>query len=232
MSEADFDQVEPQAGAALVDVSALASELLSGQDADPHAGRVIVGLCGAPGAGKTTLSLLLVAELNRRQPGVAVAVPMDGFHLAQEVIALDERATRRGAPDTFDPGGYASLLARLRAADEDVIYAPRFERDLEDPVAGAIPVPVGVRVVITEGNYLLLPAPEWRRARAHLDAVWYLQAPDEQVRVEHLIARHERFGKSADHARRHVLNSDEANARLVAAHARAADRQLRWDFWS
>jgi len=111
--------------------------------------RVIVGICGAPGAGKSTLAALLADELNAVEPGTAVVVPMDGFHLAASVIAFDDRATRRGAPDAFDPDGYAALLRRLREDVEPVVYAPEYRRTIEDPVAGAIPVPSQCRVVIT-----------------------------------------------------------------------------------
>jgi pantothenate kinase len=193
--------------------------------------RLVVGVCGAPGAGKSTLAALLVQELNREASGTAVLVPMDGFHLAASVIAADERATRRGAPDTFDPDGYAALLGRLRALVDDMVYAPEYRRQIEDPVAGAIAVPRSCRVVVTEGNYLLHPNPEWQRVRSQLDEVWFLQAPDEDLRVKRLIERHERFGKTPDHARAHVLGSDERNASLVATHAARADLVLRWPTW-
>jgi pantothenate kinase len=155
---------------------------------------------------------------------------MDGFHLARSVIDADDRRTRRGAPDTFDPAGYASLLARLRTSDDPVVYAPVYDRDIEDPVNAAIAVARSVRVVVTEGNYLLHP--EWEAARAQLDEVWFLEAPDESVRVEHLIARHVRYGKDLDRARTWVLTSDEANAALVAGYRDRADRVLRWPAWS
>ena len=210
------------------DPAALAARLRSRATAAP---RVLVGLCGAPGAGKSTLAALLVEELNARAPGTAVVVPMDGFHLAASVIAADDRATRRGAPDTFDPYGYAALLARLRANREALVYAPEYRREIEDPVAGAIPVPHACPIVITEGNYLLHPDPAWQRVRDQLDEVWFLQAPSESLRVTRLIERHERFGKSAEHARRHVFGSDERNAGLVAGHRDNADLVLHWPTW-
>ena len=209
-----------------VDVGALATELL---DRSNTGQRVIVGICGAPGAGKSTLAELLVAEVNGRLPGSAVAVGMDGFHLARSVIDVDDRRSRRGAPDTFDAVGYAALLARLRSAEDDVVYAPEYRRDIEDPVNAAIAVPRSVRVVVTEGNYLLHP--DWVAARESLDHVWYLEAPDDSVRVEQLVARHVRFGKDPERARSWVLLSDEANARLVASHRDRADRVLRWSSW-
>lgn len=211
-----------------VDLDALTQRLVGLADGRS---RAIVGLCGAPGAGKSTLASALLERLLAVRPGIAAVVPMDGFHLAASVIAGDDRATRRGAPETFDPDGFAALLRRLRSADEEIVYAPEYRREIEDPVAGAIAVRRDCPIVLTEGNYLLHPDPAWRRVRECLDEVWFLQAPDENVRVTALIERHERFGKSADHARSHVLGSDEANAALVAGHADAADLVLRWRSW-
>ena len=213
-------QVEPAVPAAL------AARLLA-----RLATRVIVGICGAPGAGKSTFAALLADELNAVAPEMAVVVPMDGFHLASSVIAVDERATRRGAPDTFDPGGYAALLRRLMEKIEPVEYAPEYRREIEAPVAGAIPVPSTCRIVITEGNYLLNPEPEWRRVRACLDEVWFLEAPSEELRVSRLIERHEHFGKTHEHAVTHVLETDERNANLVASQREGADLTLRRESW-
>ncbi|WP_329124461.1 nucleoside/nucleotide kinase family protein [Streptomyces sp. NBC_01465] len=176
--------------------------------------RRILGIAGAPGAGKSTLAAGLVDALG----GLAVLVPMDGFHLAQAELERLGRAGRKGAPDTFDAGGYAALLARLRTPDEDVVYAPAFHRDLEEAVAGAIAVPAGVPLVITEGNYLL----HWERARALVDEVWFLELGAEE-RVRRLVARHVRYGKEPAEAERWVRTSDEANARLVAAGRARAD---------
>ena len=214
-------QVEPAIPATL------AARLL----AQSMASRVIVGICGAPGAGKSTLAALLADELNAVEPGTAVVVPMDGFHLAASVIAVDDRATRRGAPDTFDPDGYAALLRRLREHVEPVVYAPEYRREIEDSVAGAIPVPIQCRIVITEGNYLLHHEPAWRRVRECLDEVWFLEAPSEELRVSRLIERHENFGKTHEHALKHVLETDERNALLVASHREAADLILRRESW-
>ena len=166
------------------------------------------------------------------QPFVVENKPGAGTNIAvKSVIAADDRATRRGAPDTFDPDGYAALLERLRDPGSTTVYAPEYRRELDDPVAGAIAVPPECRIVLTEGNYLLNPEPSWRRVRACLDEVWYLSAPTEEIRVAALIQRHERFGKSPEHARRHVLGSDQANAELIAGYRSGAELVLRWPAW-
>ncbi|MCK8681047.1 nucleoside/nucleotide kinase family protein [Streptomyces lichenis] len=182
--------------------------------------RGLLGLTGPPGVGKSTLAAQLVERLG----GLAVLVPMDGFHLAQAELERLGRAGRKGAPDTFDAAGYAALLARLRTPESGAtVYAPAFDRALEEPVAGSIAVPPGVPLVITEGNYLLEDRGPWAGVRPLLDEVWYLEAADERTRVERLVARHIRYGKEPGYAERWVRESDEANARLVATGRDRAD---------
>src|ERR1700722_9982351 len=136
--------------------------------------RHILGITGAPGAGKSTLAERLVAALDGR----AVLVGMDGFHLAHRQLRRLGRAERKGAEDTFDAVGYAELLTRLRRRENGIGYAPEFRGDLEEPIACAVPVPQEVPLVVTEGNYLLVPNPPWDRVRGLLDEVWFL-APAE-----------------------------------------------------
>ncbi|MFD8009359.1 nucleoside/nucleotide kinase family protein [Streptomyces sp. NPDC058955] len=188
-------------------------------------GRRVLGLAGPPGAGKSTLAERLVARLD----GLAVLVPMDGFHLAGAELERLGRAGRKGAPDTFDAAGYAALLARLRTPETGtVVYAPAFDRALEEPVAGSIAVPPGIPLVVTEGNYLLHRSGAWAAVRPLLDEVWYLDLPD-AVRVPRLVARHVRFGKAGPEAEAWVARSDEANARLVAEGRRRADLVVPMD---
>ena len=186
--------------------------------------RHLLGLTGAPGAGKSTVAEQLVARLG---PGAAVLVAMDGFHLAGTVLEQLGRRDRKGAPDTFDDAGYATLLRRLRDADPaQTVYAPEFRRGISEPIGSAIAVPPEVPLVITEGNYLLLETGAWPRARALLDAVWYL-APGDDLRRERLVRRHETFGKSPQQARDWALGTDERNAELIAATAGRADLVIR-----
>nr|WP_232491101.1 nucleoside/nucleotide kinase family protein [Mycobacterium dioxanotrophicus] len=190
-------------------------------------GTSVVGITGPPGAGKTTLAEALVAAAAAQLGHAAVVhVPMDGFHLADVELRRLGRLARKGAPDTFDAAGYAALLQRIRLPRAEVVYAPAFERDLEQPIAGAIGVGPEVRVVVTEGNYLLLDTTQWRAVAAEIDEIWYCTV-DDAVRVRRLVDRHIRFGKPADAARRWVQEVDEPNARLVAATASRAAGVVR-----
>jgi pantothenate kinase len=178
-------------------------------------GRAVLGIAGSPGSGKSTLAAALLAAL---PPDVVGHVPMDGFHLADVALRRLGRLAAKGAPDTFDAGGYLALLRRLRAAPgdptEDVVYAPAFERDLEQPLAGAIAVAPEVRLVLTEGNYLLLEDGRWPQVRAELDEVWFC-APDPEVRMARLVARHVEFGKAPAAATAWVRAVDVPNADAV-----------------
>ncbi|WP_333754664.1 nucleoside/nucleotide kinase family protein [Streptomyces sp. IBSBF 3352] len=186
-------------------------------------GRAVLGVAGSPGAGKTTLAETLVRELNGTGDPWVAHVPMDGFHLADAELERLGRRDRKGAPDTFDAAGYAALLRRLREEPgDDVVYAPGFERELEQPIAGAVPVGPAARLVVTEGNYLLLGTGAWARVRAQLDEVWFCEL-DEEERLRRLIARHERFGKTHEEAVAWVMRSDQRNAELVAATRDRAD---------
>ncbi len=180
----------------------------------------LLGICGAPGSGKTTLAGALGHPV----------VPMDGFHLANVELERRGLRDRKGAPETFDAWGYAALLARLREREDRVVMAPGFERGLEQPIAGAIAIPRS-ELVVTEGNYLLLDQPEWHAVRQQLDQVWQVVA-DGPLRRERLVARHVEFGRSPEAAAAWVARVDEPNARLVDAASERADVLLDLTHWS
>ena len=149
---------------------------------------------------------------------------MDGFHLAQPELERLDRQARKGAPDTFDAGGYAALLERLRAqrATDPAVYAPQFRREIEEPIAGAIGIFGVTPLVITEGNYLLFEQHGWSGVRPLLDEVWYVDLDDHR-RHQRLIARHMAHGRSPAEAAIWALGNDQINAELVAATRRLAD---------
>jgi pantothenate kinase len=181
-----------------------------------HNRRVILGITGPPGAGKSTLAESIAAEVD-----TAVYVPMDGFHLADVELERLGNLDRKGAIDTFDSYGYLALLQRIRAQPQHIVYAPAFHRGIEQPVAGSIAVPPATKLVVTEGNYLLDDDDPWPAVRALLDEVWYVDAPPE-IRRRGLIARHIEFGKSPEQAQAWVRDVDERNAaRIESARAKA-----------
>ncbi len=184
-----------------------------------RAGRALLGIAGAPGSGKTSLALALARELGDAR---AVVVGMDGFHLANRELRRLGRTDRKGAPDTFDADGFLALLLRLATAGPATVYAPFFDRAVDEAVAGAVAVAPGVPLVIVEGNYLLLDSEPWTRMRPLLTECWFVRQP-RGVRERRLIARHQRFGESAARARAHALGSDAANAELVEPTATWAD---------
>ncbi|MEV0945742.1 nucleoside/nucleotide kinase family protein [Rhodococcus sp. NPDC049939] len=180
--------------------------------------RRLLGIPGSPGAGKSTLSEVLVAALGKQ----AVLVGMDGFHLANDELLRLGRMDRKGAPDTFDADGYVALLKRLRHQQSPVIHAPVFDRVLEEPIGGAVPVHRDVPLVVTEGNYLLMGSGGWEDVRPALDEVWFLDVPH-RVREDRLIGRHQAFGKTFAQAREWTHEVDLRNADLVEAMRSRAD---------
>jgi pantothenate kinase len=178
----------------------------------------VLGIAGLPGGGKSTLAEAVVERL----APLACYVPMDGFHLSNAELARLGRGDRKGAPDTFDAAGYVALLRRLRAGETETVYAPAYDRTLEEAVAAAVAVQAEVPLVVTEGNYLLLEEGAWSGVRPQLDEVWYVEA-DETRRLEQLLRRHISFGKTPQAAHAWVHGSDQRNAEVVARTRHRAD---------
>ena len=188
-------------------------------------GRKILGIVGPPGCGKSTLAAALLELLGDD----AVAVPMDGYHLANVELARLGRAGRKGAEDTFDSAGYVSLLRRLKEQQaNEIVYAPEFRREIEEPIANAIPVFPETQLVITEGNYLLLDHGHWASVSDLLDEIWYVDI-DHSVRRERLVKRHMHFGRSQSAAEDWVANTDEPNAVRIEATKHRADVLFNWE---
>ena len=185
--------------------------------------RIVVGIAGPPAAGKSTLATSIASALcGSYGPRTAIAVGMDGFHLANSELSRLGYAGRKGAPETFDTYGFVAMLRRLRANEDPVVYAPIYSRALHESINGAIPVASDVRVVIVEGNYLLLRRPPWDGVRPLLDVALYLDTPA-GVRVDSLIRRQRSRGLDRSAALDWVHSSDEVNAKLIATTRDLAD---------
>ncbi|MFC4036567.1 nucleoside/nucleotide kinase family protein [Streptomyces polygonati] len=177
--------------------------------------RALLGLVGAPAAGKSTLARRLVAGVNERLGAdTAAYVPMDGFHLSNAQLDRLGLRDRKGAPETFDVDGYVQLLRRLRSERERPVYAPDFDRRLDEPVAAGLVVPAGTGLVVTEGNYLADDGPGWGHVRDLLDELWYVDAP-RRLRERRLLRRHVRGGRTESEARAFITASERPNALRV-----------------
>ncbi|SNR22900.1 nucleoside/nucleotide kinase family protein [Blastococcus mobilis] len=186
--------------------------------------RRILGITGAPGAGKSTLCAALLPSLGDQ----AALVGMDGFHHANVELRRLGRSDRKGAPDTFDVDGYVALLTRLRARSPGPIYGPVFDRAHEEPIGSAVPVFPDVPLVITEGNYLLREDHGWSAVRACLDQLWYLDVPPE-IREQRLIRRRESFGHERQAAEDWVRTVDGRNGRTVETSRSRAELVVHLD---
>ena len=180
--------------------------------------RKIVGLIGKPGAGKSTLSAQLIEHLGAQ----AAILNMDGYHLSNLALRELGRADRKGAPDTFDALGFTAILKRVKNQVDQDIYFPVFDRSIEESIAAQGVITPEVKLVITEGNYLLHNENNWGGVKELLDESWFIEV-DDQIRIERLVNRHHKFGKSKADAHSWATGSDENNARVVAQTRELAD---------
>ena len=191
-------------------------ELAAGPD------RRVLGIVGAPGAGKSTLAAAIGERCEQDRPGRVAVVGMDGWHLANSTLSRLGRLERKGAPDTFDAAGFLAFLERFRTDTTGTVWAPEYRRSVEESIGGALEIAPEVTLLVTEGNYLLLDDAPWGRIRGLLDEAWFL-APDETTRRDRLIARHEQVGRTHDEAVARADGSDAANATVIARTAPRAD---------
>lgn len=194
----------------------LTQRVIAGLSCVPSDNRFILGIVGYPGAGKSTLAEGLVEALNLILPSrqKAQILPMDGYHLPNET--LDEMGLRalKGVPDTFDPCSFIELLTKIRQSPPITVKAPAFDRAIDGSIKDAIEIGKDVKVVVSEGNYLLFDQGEWRQIADLLDDSWFLDTSIETVRPR-LIARHIKGGRSPDAAIAKVESTDLPNARLI-----------------
>lgn len=208
----------------VLSVEAFAERLVSAASG----GRIVAALAGAPGSGKSTAAAAVAAAANRVEPGLCALVPMDGFHLDDALLEARGWRARKGAPHTFDVGGLAALLDRLRANAEEEIAFPVFDRTLELSRAAAAVAPRSARVILVEGNWLLLDAEPWRALRPRFDLTAMTDCAREAV-AERLRARWRRHGLAEAEGEARVVGNDLPNAELVLSGSAAPDLRLRTD---
>ena len=205
-----------------VSLDALADLLLAAD----RGKRLLVAIAGPPGVGKSTTCERLVDRLNAAVPGLAGLLPMDGYHFDDAVLHERGHRPRKGAPHTFDLGGLAAMIDRLRLDDGSDIAVPVFDRSIEIARAGARIVDGRARIIIVEGNYLLLDWPGWKDLA--FDVTVMLEA-DEAVLESRLTARWQGFGYEGQAMLDKMEGNDLPNMRLVLRQSRAADYTLRTD---
>ena len=173
--------------------------------------RILIGIVGKPGAGKSTVTAKLKEILPNEETKI---LSQDGYHLSNAQLKELGRADRKGAPDTFDPKSFTELLRRVARDIEHDIYFPIFHREIEESIAAEGVITPKTKIVLVEGNYLLLDSHGWHEVADHLDETWYLNIDDE-LRLKRLVARHIEFGKDPEFAHAWAHGTDEANARLI-----------------
>jgi pantothenate kinase len=195
------------------------------RDGTPAGARKVVAIAGAPASGKSTLAEAAVAALNAGEPGSAALLPMDGYHFDDEVLVPRGWRPRKGAPHTFDVGGYAAMLRRLRANAEAEVAVPRFDRSIEIARAGALLIPQSARIVVTEGNYLLLDEAPWTALAPLYDLTAMVAVPEAEL-ARRLRARWVHFGLDEDGIRQKLEENDLPNGRMIVARSRRADIKI------
>lgn len=205
------ERVDGQPGAAAL--QALADRIRQ-RVRDVSGRRLLLGITGSPGSGKTTLASALAALLSRGRPEYAVCQPMDGFHLANSTLDRLGLRDRKGAIETFDGWGFVAHVDRLRTETDHLVYGPGFSRAVDEPISGQVAVGPQTGVVVIEGNYLLAEDAPWSQVHGMLDEVWFCCTPADQ-REARLIDRHIRHGRSLSGAIAWAREVDGRNAALI-----------------
>jgi pantothenate kinase len=208
----------PEAATALIAERALALAA-----AHPRQ-RLAIGLAGGPGVGKSTIAVDAVAAINAHTPGLAAYVPMDGFHMKHKKLEALGTVRDKGMPHTFEGAAFAEFLAGLKRADH-AVSGPGYSRQIEDTVDDAFTIAAPVRLLVVEGNYLLLDEAPWDAVPALLDLSFFIHVARDKVWAR-LMKRHAEAGLfTEERNREHIARVDLANYdRVEASAGRAAIR--------
>lgn len=200
------------------------SALVKQARALPSNGRILIGIAGAPASGKSTLSAQLVEAINEKASGeIAIVVPMDGFHRSNQELKAWGIWELKGIPDSFNAGGFVELLTGLREQTDRTIGCPAFDREVEEPAENAILVKPQHKILIVEGNYLLLQSQPWNLVKPLLDEVWFIDSNIDELEPR-LLERHMKGGRNEADARVKMESTDLPNARLIETTRQLADR--------
>ncbi|KAJ1310750.1 hypothetical protein OPQ81_009272 [Rhizoctonia solani] len=203
--------------------------------------RLLVGICGIPASGKTTLSKKIVEKINSLESEVAVLVGLDGWHFSRAELDkfenVKEAYDRRGAAFTFNAASYVKFITALRQSPSSnvtpppqtsIIYAPTFDHSLKDPAPNGQTILPSHRIVLIEGLYTFINTPEWKAAAEALDERWLIEINIPEA-TRRIVQRHVVTGvaKDLEEATWRAENNDMPNGLWILDHMMEPTRRIK-----